>query len=107
MTEQEKNKIMSIEKMKEMSIDSFNTIIEKIDGDDLSDSEKIEFFDTFREDIIDMLNQKIKIVKSDNKNPILEKVRFAVNILDKKHKFDILAMTDLNQLLYDLECELQ
>ena len=104
MTEQEQNKIMSIEQMKEMSINSLNSVKEKVD--EFTDSEKIEFFDIFKEDIVDMLNRKVKNIKFD-KNPILEKVRFAVDFLDKKHNFDIQALTDLNQLLYDLECELK
>lgn len=51
------------EKMKKRSIEALDSLIDGIVIDNLTDGEKVEFFDTYENDIIKMLEQKKKDVE--------------------------------------------
>mgnify|MGYP006290599885 CR=1 FL=1 len=56
---------MDIEKLKERAIESLEATIKAIDDDKLTDGDKVDFFDTYKEKIIEMLKQQIEKVKKD------------------------------------------
>lgn len=65
--DKEKKFSVELDRLKQMSIESLNSIITMIDDNKLTDSDKIEFFDTYEDDIIEMLENKIKDIRGDKK----------------------------------------
>ena len=51
------------DKQEKISLDSLRKLIEGIENNELTDSNKVEFFDVYEDEIIQMIENKIKETK--------------------------------------------
>jgi len=59
---------MHMEKLRQKAIESLEATIKAIDDDKLTEGDKIDFFDTYKDKIILMLQQQVENIKKGDFN---------------------------------------
>jgi len=54
---------LNLGQVKQIAIKCLRTVITAIENDAMTDSDKIEFFDTYQDEIVEMLSDKISELK--------------------------------------------
>jgi len=60
---EQKIDIAPMERMKQIAVSSLEAVRDAVVFDKLTDGDKVEFFEHFKEDIVDMLDRKIERCK--------------------------------------------